>query len=213
MQAPSHRQGTTLVLAPRLSDSYSQILTEQLGETPSRASLLTVSFDGPDRVLRQIRQQLPTMPSRVGILSVNEMTRSTTASRGWNDGPLAVRAVADAANLTELGIEFTEFVADWEASESDRLAVGFDSLTALLQYVETGRAYQFVHVVTNRLTAANADGVFHMDPNAHDERTVASFVGLFDRVVSVSETGEQSVRERPGLVDADAVNPPTMSPQ
>jgi hypothetical protein len=62
--------------------------------------------------------------------------------------------------------------------------VCFDSLTALLQYVDRNRAYRFLHALVERLWTAGAYAHFHMDPGAHDPETVVTLAALFDAVVA-----------------------------
>ncbi|WP_255195004.1 DUF7504 family protein [Halorarius litoreus] len=60
----------------------------------------------------------------------------------------------------------------------------FDSLTALLQYVDTDRAYRFLHALVERLWSADVYAHVHMAPGAHDPQTVVTFAALFDAVVA-----------------------------
>ena len=60
----------------------------------------------------------------------------------------------------------------------------FDSLTALLQYVDLDRAYRFLHALVERLWGAGAYAHFHVDPGAHDPETVVTLAALFDAVVA-----------------------------
>jgi hypothetical protein len=93
--------------------------------------------------------------------------------------PFRSTTVGDPGDLTGLGIRVGECLDAWE----DRSVVAtFDSVTAMLQYAETKQVFQFLHVLTSRLKSAGALAGFHMDPGAHDERTVATVRSLFDGV-------------------------------
>jgi hypothetical protein len=67
--------------------------------------------------------------------------------------------------------------------------VCFDSLTAMLQYVDVETAYEFLHAITGQLYAADARAHFHIDPTAHDRTTVDSIASLFDAVVEFGADG------------------------
>ncbi|MEF8809025.1 DUF7504 family protein [Natronomonas sp.] len=71
--------------------------------------------------------------------------------------------------------------------------VCFDSLTALLQYADRERAFQFLHSLGERCAEASATIHYHLDPEATDEQTVAAMSTLMDAVVD-TETGELRVR-------------------
>lgn len=62
----------------------------------------------------------------------------------------------------------------------------FDSLTALLQYVDLDRAYRFLHALVEHLWTAGAYAHFHLDPAAHDDETVVTLAALFDAVVATA---------------------------
>ena len=99
-------------------------------------------------------------------------------------------------DLTGLGIALSESLSPAGGGDADptRFVLAYDSVTALLQYVDTERTFRFLHVLTSRVRAANALGVFFMDPAAHDDRTVRTVEALFDAVVEQDDDGEWVVR-------------------
>ena len=103
----------------------------------------------------------------------------------------SVETVSSASDLTGLGIAIGEFLADWDGD----LVVCFDSLTAMLQYVDVETAYEFIHTITGQLYAAAARAHFHIDPTAHDPQTVSAITSLFDATVSL-EDGDTDVQTR-----------------
>lgn len=135
--------------------------------------------------------------------------------RGWLDHveaslggePASSRVIAaggDAA-APAVSVEAPEDLTGIEIAVTDRLppetgtaAVCFDSLTALLQYVDLDRAYRFVHALVERLWEVGAYAHFHLDPGAHDDETVGSLAALFDGVVAADP------ETLPGAVDDTA---------
>jgi hypothetical protein len=91
-----------------------------------------------------------------------------------------------------LGITVSEYLSDHGGPGT---VVTFDSLTALLQYVELQRAFRFLHVLANRVKTTESVAHFHMDPAAHDAREVATLSSLFDAVAEFDD-GEWSLRTR-----------------
>ncbi|MFW5938979.1 MAG: DUF7504 family protein [Halolamina sp.] len=166
-------------------------------------NVLWVSYTkSPDQQLRRWRAHTDERPAEMGMVSVEDSTRSVAASSGGSGtGPslpganAPIETVTSPNDLTGLGIRITEFITEWEGN-GNRTVVCFDSLTALLQYVELETAYEFLHILTGRMAAADAFAHFHMDPDAHDDQTIAALTGLMDAVVDVDETGTREIRSR-----------------
>lgn len=137
------------------------------------------------------------LPERTVVVGVDETVRGAEASEaaGRVTGEDHVRRTAESPDdLTGIGITLSQHLASWGGDDTDTV-VCFDSLTALLQYVPLERAYRFLHVLTGRTAAVDARADFHVDPTAHDERTIATLTSLFDAVVEPAD-GEDGWRTR-----------------
>jgi hypothetical protein len=119
-------------------------------------------------------------PTRLGVVEVG-----TDESVGGD----RVRTVANTSDLTGIGITVTDFIKRW-ADADEPTVVCFDSLTPLLQYTEQERVYRFLDVTTRRLSQVCAVSHAHINPLAHDERTLQQLMGVFDAVVEPGEGGE-----------------------
>jgi len=193
---------STLLVSPSFADGddCAELLHPDAAD---QTNVLWVSYTkSPDQQLRRWRSHTDDRPAEMGMVSVEDSTRSVAAeSGGAGGGPslpetnAPIETVNSPNDLTGLGIRMTEFLTDWQANDN-RTVVCFDSLTALLQYVELETAYEFLHIITGRMAAVDAHGHFHMDPNAHDEQTIEIVSSLVDAVVEVDETGERQVRTR-----------------
>lgn len=82
--------------------------------------------------------------------------------------------------LADIGVAVSEYLADWD--DGRRTALWFDSVDDLLAFTDHERAFRFLHVLTGRIARADAIGVYHMDPTAHEPQTVTSTMHLFDAV-------------------------------
>jgi len=122
-----------------------------------------------------------------GVLAVGDGTHWETSVP---DVPVEV--VATPEDVTALGIKLSRLLSDGETD----LVVCFDSVTAMLQYVDRETAYTFLHTITAQLYAADATAHLHINPAAHDSETVALFASLCGAVVEFEET-EATVRTRP----------------
>lgn len=86
--------------------------------------------------------------------------------------------------LTGIGIQVNETLTRWRDSDAP-VAVYFDSITALLQYVELDVAYRFLHPFTGQVRQAGARGFYRMSEDAHDAVTVSTLEQLFDGFLQV----------------------------
>jgi hypothetical protein len=193
---------STLLLSSSFSDGddCAQLLRPGAADD---TNVLWVSYTkSPDQQLRRWRAHTDDRPAEMGMVSVEDSTRSVAADTGGDDGgpslPGAnapIETVNSPNDLTGLGIRITEFLSDWEDNDN-RTVVCFDSLTALLQYVELDTAYEFLHIITGRMATADAFAHFHMDPDAHDGQTVEIVTSLMDAVVDVDEADGRTIRSR-----------------
>mgnify|MGYP000591950780 CR=1 FL=1 len=103
---------------------------------------------------------------------------------------VTVKSVSTPDDLTGLGITLSQALSTHEDA-----VVCFDSLTVLLQYVDTETAYEFLNALTGHLYAADARAHFHLDPAAHDTQTVDALASLFDAIVE-AEGEAWSARRR-----------------
>lgn len=193
---------STLLLASSFDEATDECCTQFLHPSaPKDSNVLWVSYTkSPDQQLRRWQAHAAERPANMGMVSVEDSTRSVAADAGGTSdlmGPnRPVETVSSPNDLTGLGIRITEFLTDWEENDNQTV-VCFDSLTALLQYVELETAYEFLHILAGRMATVDAFAHFHMDPEAHDEQTVESITTLMDAVVEI-EDGERRVRSRKG---------------
>lgn len=191
---------STLLLSPSLAgDEEGACIDLLCPEEAASQNMLLVSYTkSPDAQLRRWRSHSDEQPANLGIVTVEDSTRSVAAQSGGDAGNFGpngpVETVSSPNDLTGLGIRITEYLTTWEEN-GHRTVVCFDSLTALLQYVELETAYEFLHIITGRMAAVDAFAHFHMDPGAHDEQTVESITSLMDAVVEVDDDGRH-VRSR-----------------
>ncbi|MFB6146707.1 MAG: hypothetical protein ABEJ08_03375 [Halobacteriaceae archaeon] len=114
------------------------------------------------------------------------------AGQGTSEGPegVTVEHVSDPSNLTRFGVTMVEALKELKGQQP---AVCVHSLSALLQYADVEQVFQFVSVLHNHFEEAGATAHVHMDPDAHDDRTLITLEQLFDAVVEVTD-GDVTVR-------------------
>ena len=160
--------------------------------------LLTTGLDDPGVLFVTFTRQASTCVDQVASADVGRLGVVAVGDGGADVDreDVAIRTVDSASDLTGLGIEIGQVLTDWEPP----VAVCFDSLTAMLQYVDFETAYEFLHALTGQLYAADARAHYHIDPGAHDPQQVEGITSLFDAAVTVEDGGEVSVRTRDILV-------------
>lgn len=177
---------SALLLAPAFDDADAEACADHLTRhEPERTNLLAVTLGGTaDERLDVWRSRVPgRLPARVGVVTAGDGTRSAAAGPdpATAPGAVSVSRVADPADLTGLGIRIGEFLSAWDGDDNGTV-VCFESATTLLQFVELRRAFRFLHLLEKRVASAGGSIHVHMDPGAHDERTVATIRSLFDAV-------------------------------
>lgn len=93
------------------------------------------------------------------------------------------------ADLTGIGLQANEIMTRWRNCP-EPIVVYFDSVTGLLEHVSVEDAFSFFHMLVGRIRRANAIGCFRLDPDAHDESTVATFQHLFDTALEYDSSSE-----------------------
>jgi len=178
----------TLVCAPPMSGHAGggNYCTELLTRWDATDSVLWVTYTRSPSTCVQAVRTSGIEPSSLSVITVGETPMEDDGSLS----SVSVDSVSTPSDLTGLGITLSQ-----RLSERDDVAVCFDSLTAVLQYVELETLYEFLHAVAGQLHAADALAHFHLDPSAHDRQTVDALSSLFDAVVHV-RNGDRAIRTR-----------------
>lgn len=189
---------SVLVLGSSLESDMDGACGELLGVfDPDSTDYLTVSLtESPDARLQHWREHVDAeLPARVGVVCCGE-TRSVAVADGSRGTRLSlpgtdvqVTNVSSPGDLTGLGMKVSKCASAWE-DDGNETVFCFDSLTTLLQYADLKRVFQFVHVLLERLQSEGAFAHFHLDPSAHDDRTLATLRSLFDAVVEADDARE-----------------------
>ncbi len=103
--------------------------------------------------------------------------------------------LTDPSNLTQIGINLTSTLSDWEATQNQTM-ICIHSISSLLQYVPLNRVFQFLHKITLEVDQTNAVAHYHMDPSAHEPETIGKLRQLFDSVVRIDKNENWQVVTR-----------------
>lgn len=180
---PPEEATSVLLLVPSTSGDHDAACSDLLTRhPPAETDVLFVTFRGPDEPLSTWRAEVGTPPASLAVVVAGGASRGVASGDRTGDG-VRVRTVATPSDLTGLGIAIQGTLREWHG-DGNHVAVCFRSLTTLLQFAETRRAFRFFHVLLAQLRSTDAHVHVHLDPMAVDDRTVATFHSLFDTVLS-----------------------------
>jgi len=145
---------------------------ELLSATTPETTVLWVTYTRPPSACVEAFRAVDASGS-LSVIAVGDMPTETETA-----DDVTVKSVSTPDDLTGLGITLSQALSTHEDA-----VVCFDSLTVLLQYVDTETAYEFLNALTGHLYAADARAHFHLDPAAHDTQTVDALASLFDAIV------------------------------
>jgi hypothetical protein len=174
---------TNVLLQVPPLDEGRDVCTSLLLDDDAESNVLFVSFTRQASVCVDQVAHASTL-GKVGVITVGD------ASAAVDHEDVVTENVSTPSDLTGLGIQISKFLTEWE----EPVAVCFESLTAMLQYVDYETAYEFLHAITGQIHAAGARAHFHVDPSAHDENHIAGITSLFD--ASISLEGETEIHTR-----------------
>jgi len=193
-----------LILAPSMSSG------EQLGYAIMRphegeyALVLTTVMRSIDLMDFFSSEQL----NRDAIGVIDSVTKLSTPDVS---DTTQIKYVASPSDLTGIGIKFSslvESIFNGEFPPSDQalfpppIRFYIDSLTTLLMYRKLEVLYQFLHVITSKLKKMEAIGIYILNNESFDERTLSLMKQLMNVVIEVkSEQDGEFLRIRgvPGV--------------
>jgi len=171
----------TLLLAPVAGSQIRALCLDALtGSPPGESHVLAVTYtDQPAEWVEAWDECVGTQPAGGAVLTIGRPD-TEFESDTWRAG-----TVESPSDLTGIGIELSNLLSGLaeDAGPDEQVSVCFDSVTTLLQYADLQQAFRFLHVVTGRVRTADARCYYHLNPEAHDQQTMATLSGLFDTTV------------------------------
>lgn len=157
---------------------------------PEEANVVAMTYtQSPETWISDWEALFPRLPAELAFIYAN--TVESTVESGEHGVPPAVSVSRVDPNqpmdvIAPLGQQLTRW-----ADNGNRTLISVQTLSILLEYVDFDAAFRYLNVLTCRVQAADAIGVYHVDPAVHDEETLDSLKTLFDAVVEMSDDGEE----------------------
>lgn len=155
---------------------------------------MSAAFAGVDLYLEVVsRRNVPWSLYYLGLVAANASVLGLAAGGVTPFDLLPDAGWAGLALLT-FGLSAIVQRRPLECTDGHRTSLCFHSLTALLLFAELSRVFRFLYTLSGRVASSGARAHFHLDPVAHEERTVATLTPLFETVVRVGPDGVGDVR-------------------
>ena len=179
---PVRRRSNLLVEGSR-TDGAHDVLVELVtaGRSASESTVLVSTESMPTDLVRRGER----VADRFGLVCCGGSPIDAS------EAPFPVSTPND---LTGIGIQYQKF-AERLSGDDGSVRVGLDSISTLLLYVNDPRTvFRFLHAFTGRVSTGGGLGVYHIDPEAHDDRTVNVIRQPFDGRVEVRDEDGLEIR-------------------
>jgi hypothetical protein len=215
-----------LALVDQLNGSSSVLLFAPLRESPDDSAcigLLTRDPPGETNVLSVTFSESPSerlsiwqreadseLPTRATIVDAREaMAREQLPVS--EVGPISVRGVPENATLDDIGLVIASRLGAWRDADSTTLMC-LHSVTALLATYEPERVIGLITSLNDLCEHLGVVAHHHIDPDEHDEETVATLRPLYDAVVEYTPEDGWIPRESERATTAPTFRPTTPPP-
>lgn len=183
-----------LLLGPSVSGELDDGCRRLLDGDDEERAVLVVSFAlPPGQWVRRWDDHVGERPDRLVVVTTSDTFGGPTVDEDL-DG-VEVEYLSSPGDLTGLGMIISKYLERWYESDL-RMALCFDSLTAILQYEELENVYRFLHLMTTRLSGAGAHAHFHFDPATQDEQAVSTLASTFDAMARYDDDQGWDVTRR-----------------
>ena len=173
-----------IVMAPSLSEEKRATCLDLQGVGSSaHRNVLHVTYSGaPAELVDQWRDHYGELPARMGIVVVGDQPGQTPGGDGVPENVFVTSANPN--DITGLGMRLNNYLNDHD--DDSQLVVCVDSMTEMLQFVELQPVFKFLHMFAGQLREADAVAHFHLDPGAHDDKTINRLKPLFDDAIDLT---------------------------
>jgi len=178
------RSSSILLLAPLHESPDDGACIDLLTpEPPGEANVVSVTLSASpaERLSLWQREAGSELPTRATIVDArrNMTNRELPTSES---GPISVRGVPENANLYDIGLVIAGQLGAWKDTPEPTVMC-LHSLTALLAAYEPEQVIGLITALNDLCERLGVTAHHHLDPDAHDEETVATLRPLYDAVV------------------------------
>ncbi|AFK19209.1 recombinase RecA [Haloferax mediterranei ATCC 33500] len=185
--------GTNLLISgPPLTGKRSlalDILEE--GTRTGEGAIIVTTKDGADRILKDFGKRVDYEQNPVSAIDC------VTKQQGVGDvrDDERIKYTSSPVDMTGIGIKLSEVLQEFyqdRGLEQNRIVL--HSLSTLLMYADLQTVFRFLHVFTGRIQSVGGLGLFVIDADAHDDRTMNTIKQLFDGIITTHEDAAPDIR-------------------
>lgn len=181
-----------LLLGPSVDTSVDAGCKRLLSD-PDTDALLVVSFMlPPEEWVDKWLDRVGDLPESVALVTTSDAFNRPGDHEDLPDN-VTVEYLSSPGDLTGIGMVISKYLERWHDNDQT-IGLCFDSLTTLLQYAEPRSVYRFLHLITTRLSGADATAHFHLDPATQDEQTVSTISSTFQAIAEHDDGWETKHR-------------------
>ncbi|ELZ82264.1 hypothetical protein C455_03614 [Haloferax larsenii JCM 13917] len=161
------------------------------GTENGEGAVIVTTKDGAERVLNDYAKRIDYEGKPVSV--VDCVTRQQGVGDVRDDE--RVKYTSSPVDMTGIGIKLSEVLQEYyqqRGLEQNRIML--HSLSTLLMYADLQTVFRFLHVFTGRIQSVGGLGLFAIDADAHDDRTMNTIKQLFDGIITTHEDAEPDVR-------------------
>lgn len=168
--------GSSVLFSAPDGSTGTDTLLASLGTADDRTAVLVVATGDARDAIDRLRER-GVRSDAIGLVDAS--------GAGVTAGGIAeAQAVSGPASLPKLGIGISD-VLDRLSHRFDRVVVGLDSTTTLIQAASLPATFRFLHVLVGRVRNEEAALLAMLDRSAHEEDVLRTVAQLFGEVLTV----------------------------
>ncbi|WP_396612713.1 RAD55 family ATPase [Haloferax sp. S1W] len=161
------------------------------GTERGEGSIIVTTKDGADRILNDYAKRIDYEGKPVSV--VDCVTRQQGVGDVRDDE--RIKYTSSPVDMTGIGIKLSEVLQEYyQQRDLKQNRIMLHSLSTLLMYADLQTVFRFLHVFTGRIQSVGGLGLFAIDADAHDDRTMNTIKQLFDGIITTHEDAEPDVR-------------------
>ena len=163
-------------------DFVLDLLKSRNGEVVDPAVVITTDELG-SKVVERYNTRVGQSAARIPLGVVDCMPNPTP----YSVQEASIARVGGPGDLTGVGVEATNMIDSMNQRGFGRVRVVLDSICPMTMYTDIEVLFRFLHMMVGAIQSTESIGIFTMDPESHDERTLSMVEHLFDYVLDVGD--------------------------
>lgn len=161
------------------------------GHDRDEGILIVTTRRNATSLINDFKQIIPDLDTdRIGIVNC-----SGTDDRQRLD-EIALEKVSSPGDLTGISIGTARLLQGFYDRDISEVRHGLISLSTMIQYLNIETVFKFIHIYTSRIEDTNGIGVFTIDNDSHEPRTVNVISSEYDLIIELreNESGDLELR-------------------